>query len=1362
MRATINSTFDVMTIVPLDRRVNIRLESETVEFHLSELRDRPYVVLLGEPGLGKSTALQHEAMQEGGEVVTCREVMNGVAISSSQTAYLDALDEYRAGDGGKDKLLQLATAISDSTVGRWRLTCRAEDWRAAGDLQQMRRAANNQPIIVAHLLPLDDEEAEAVLAGLGEPDPEKFIADTRGRGAIAFLENPLSLSLLHSVVRRDGVWPATRFELFERAIDALAHEHDPQRVLDPRPRVEEIIADAERLCFYLLATGARRIWLSNALATGVQAEGYVTVDAIGVDRARAAFALDTAIFRGEGQSFEPSHRTVAEFLAGRYLAGAVSGSSGSLPFPLGRAAALITGNDRKAPSELRGLYAWFAAGLSQKGDETGAIRLIERDAATVLAYGDAAAFKAAGRKAILNNLDRDDPYFLSSRDGATVLGGLASDDLVDEFIAILDSDAQSHLKLTVLEALGDGLPLVGMQAKLHEISIAPTRPHWQRLRTSEAWIKGQTDPTAARRQLFREIAATPVNYDQVSLRANLLSGIKPEQLQLEEIRGLLSDLDRLPPVPPGESEDSGALLSLMMGLMKSPRSDLFDQPMIGESDDHRGHKVEVRHFLQQTLSSAIASNLDIDARTLWSWIRNTREYEWERIDDDLSKSINAWIGRDTDQRELDLFTVLMESSEEGEGAWMATNHFITIARRLPSDTLIENLINLAESTPEGPYRRRLLEVAAYAVRTETHWPIWEKRIVETLEKEGGFGDFITSLRTDPNRDWKEKEAKRQAKELADNEEARAHNIADMTPKMNAIAAGRESELGVLRWASQHYRNAVIRKKEDPLAKIEKYTNDRIKSAIAEGFVQFAIHADIKLTSGDLGKAEAENRAFHNEYVVAAGIHQAILAGRDEEISECPPVTAIVALRQNYFSGDEKPSLANWAMGHLARDAAVGKHEILNYWNAALDAGDSDLDAIHYLSQSNEHELVSEVLKALLKERPNLPPAALRQALSASAQFLTRDEILELVANALGGTLDAEATGLWSFIDLALDPVRFAIGHSREAVGAALLAPNGDLVEKYNQLSLDLDQLDYLRIAALGGDQPAEERDWANPDSSSRIVRAAINRLSASSRADAGKLLKALIPGVDPSWSPVLSHAAAEHASMLRDSMFVAPTASQLKAALSGGPPANAADLAAVVMEEIERYRASLRTGSEMPWKRYWNTDHTGAATKPQIENEDRDRLLELLRSRLERYGVAASLPEARRAENTRADVLLLTHAGKNLPVEAKRHYNPELWSAPIEQLTGYAADEGAFGYGIYLVFWFGSEYRVPARRDRKEAPATAEELQTMLVDDLPSESEGKISVIVLDVARPNAGEKRKKALTRKKTSYKNAPKSTKE
>ena len=56
-------------------------------------------------------------------------------------------------------------------------------------------------------------------------------------------------------------------------------------------------------------------------------------------------------------------------------------------FPLSRVLALVCGPDGKVPSELRGLFAWLAAHLSKLGDEAGARRLIEADAATVLAYG---------------------------------------------------------------------------------------------------------------------------------------------------------------------------------------------------------------------------------------------------------------------------------------------------------------------------------------------------------------------------------------------------------------------------------------------------------------------------------------------------------------------------------------------------------------------------------------------------------------------------------------------------------------------------------------------------------------------------------------------------------------------------------------------------------------------------------------------------------------------------------------------------------------------------------------------------------------------------------------------------------------
>ena len=43
---------------PLNRRVSVVLEGEAAEFRLSELRGMPYLVLLGEPGIGKSTALE--------------------------------------------------------------------------------------------------------------------------------------------------------------------------------------------------------------------------------------------------------------------------------------------------------------------------------------------------------------------------------------------------------------------------------------------------------------------------------------------------------------------------------------------------------------------------------------------------------------------------------------------------------------------------------------------------------------------------------------------------------------------------------------------------------------------------------------------------------------------------------------------------------------------------------------------------------------------------------------------------------------------------------------------------------------------------------------------------------------------------------------------------------------------------------------------------------------------------------------------------------------------------------------------------------------------------------------------------------
>jgi hypothetical protein len=62
---------------------------------ISDLRELPFVVLLGEPGIGKSTVLAAEAAHENASVITVRELMTGTEPEPGQALFLDALDEYR-------------------------------------------------------------------------------------------------------------------------------------------------------------------------------------------------------------------------------------------------------------------------------------------------------------------------------------------------------------------------------------------------------------------------------------------------------------------------------------------------------------------------------------------------------------------------------------------------------------------------------------------------------------------------------------------------------------------------------------------------------------------------------------------------------------------------------------------------------------------------------------------------------------------------------------------------------------------------------------------------------------------------------------------------------------------------------------------------------------------------------------------------------------------------------------------------------------------------------------------------------------------------------------------------------------------
>jgi hypothetical protein len=149
----------------IDRRVKIvdgKKNSDRPIERVSDLRALPFVVLLGEPGIGKSTVLAKEAAREGVSVVSVRELMTGTEAPPGACLFLDALDEYRTDGGSEDKVHTLANAMAKCKPPRWRLTCRSEDWRRAADMGPISKTTAGQAITVAQLLPLDLDEASAI------------------------------------------------------------------------------------------------------------------------------------------------------------------------------------------------------------------------------------------------------------------------------------------------------------------------------------------------------------------------------------------------------------------------------------------------------------------------------------------------------------------------------------------------------------------------------------------------------------------------------------------------------------------------------------------------------------------------------------------------------------------------------------------------------------------------------------------------------------------------------------------------------------------------------------------------------------------------------------------------------------------------------------------------------------------------------------------------------------------------------------------------------------------------------------------------------------------------------------------------
>ena len=155
-----------------------------------------------------------------------------------------------------------------------------------------------------------------------------------------------------------------------------------------------------------------------------------------------------------------------------------------------------------------------------------------------------------------------------------------------------------------------------------------------------------------------------------------------------------------------------------------------------------------------------------------------------------------------------------------------------------------------------------------------------------------------------------------------------------------------------------------------------------------------------------------------------------------------------------------------------------------------------------------------------------------------------------------------------------------------------------------------------------------------------------------------------------------------------------------------------------------------RSATDM-WQVYW------AGTKAHPENYCRDRLVEQISAQLP--SAIRFQPEMHMPNQKRADIAAIL-GPIGLPVEIKRQWHRDIWTAPVEQLAArYTRDWNAEGRGVYIVLWFGmvEGQAMPRHPEGRAPPCSPEALRSMLIELMPDSYRDVIDIYVVDVSRPS-------------------------
>jgi hypothetical protein len=328
--------------------------------NLSEISEVPCLVLLGEAGMGKTTALEFARQQTyeqtknskdiclplfrlgdyGSDTELCNAVFRNSAfqewLSGKHKLYLflDSLDEGLLSIKILVRILKREIESLPCDRLYFRITCRATEWAESLE-EKLRKKWGERNVEVYTLAPLSRTNVVEAANREGIVSPDKFLREISEKNAVPLAIKPITLKFLINLYSQNKKLPNSQIELYELGCLQLCTEVNSDRLeAGWRGKLSETKRRmiAGRIAAAMIFSNRSSIWIGSdygsvsdsdillqELCFGKERiddqEFYVNRDCIEeVLELTGLFSINRHSYR-----IEFSHRTYAEFLAAWYL-----------------------------------------------------------------------------------------------------------------------------------------------------------------------------------------------------------------------------------------------------------------------------------------------------------------------------------------------------------------------------------------------------------------------------------------------------------------------------------------------------------------------------------------------------------------------------------------------------------------------------------------------------------------------------------------------------------------------------------------------------------------------------------------------------------------------------------------------------------------------------------------------------------------------------------------------------------------------------------------------------------------------------------------------------------------------------------